>query len=165
MKQKEVVDLIKLIDRTYKTDYAGDKEIVNDWFKILKNYDLKDITNSLEYYMKNNTNYAPKVYDLIRGYSTIDYKKLIDIAKTRCIFCGKVIDIDDIKHTDRCRSIEFIKSAVKRFKNQDIDKNKYLKMNDEEFNKYHLSAVKLVVNNSQNELEVNMWKKYLENIK
>lgn len=165
MKQKEVVDLIKLIDRTYKTDYAGDKEIVNDWYKILRNYDLEDMTSSLDYYMKNYTDYAPKVYDLIRGYKTIDSKKLLETAKTRCIFCGKVIKIDDVKHEDRCRSIEFIKSVAHRFKGQEIVKDKYLKMSDEEFNKYHLAAVNLVINKSSNELEVSMWKKYLENIK
>ena len=28
MKQSEVIELIKLIDRVYKTDYAGNKDIV-----------------------------------------------------------------------------------------------------------------------------------------
>ena len=164
MKQTEIIEMIKKIDRTYKTDYAGDKEIVNDWFKVLKNYEFSDISKSLDYYMKNYTNYPPKVYDLIRGYSTIDSKKLLDGAKTRCIFCGEIIKIDDKKHEDKCRSIEFIKRAVKRFKNQDIVVEKYRNMGEVEFNKYHLSAVKLVVNNSTNELEVNMWKRYLDNL-
>ncbi len=164
MKQKEVLDLIKLIDRTYKTDYAGDGDIVRDWFKVLKNYELSDMTKSLNYYMKNYTTYAPKVYDLIRGYSTIDSKKLLENSKTRCLFCGKVISIDDTKHEDRCRSVEFIKRAVKRFKDQDIDAEKYRTMSEEEFNKYYLSAVKLVINNSTNDLEVNMWKNYLKNL-
>lgn len=163
MKQKEVIDLIKLIDRTYNTDYAGDGDIVKDWFKVLKNYDFDDITNSLEYYMKNYTTYPPKVYELTKGYKTINDKKLLDGAYTRCLFCGKTIPIGD-KHEDKCRSIEFIRNAVKRFKDQDIDKEKYYKMSDDEFNKYYISAVKLVVNNSTNELEVNMWKRYLENL-
>lgn len=166
MKQKEIIDLIKIIDRCYKTDYAGDKEVVNDWFKVLKNYELGDMMGSLDNYMKNYTNYPPKVYDLIRGYQTIDAKKVLENAKTRCMFCMKELDYDSSEeHIDRCRSIEFIKSAVSRFKNEEIDKDRYRKMSDEEFNKYHISAVKLVVNNTTNELEKKMWQKYLENCK
>lgn len=161
MKQSEVVELIKLIDRVYKTDYESNKDIVNDWFKVLKQFDFKDITNSLDYYMKNYTEYPPKVYDLIKGYKTIESKKILETAKTKCMFCGEVINLDDTKHENKCRSIEFIKSAVRRFKNQDIDKERYRNMSDEEFKKYHLSAVKLVIDNSNNELEVKMWRKYL----
>jgi hypothetical protein len=162
MKNNEILDLIKLIDRVYKTDYAGSRDIVNDWTKVLKQYEFKDMTESLDYYMKNYSTYPPKVYDLIRGYKTIESKKLLETALTRCMFCGKVIKLGDTTHEDRCRSIEFIKSAVRRFKNQDIDKNRYLEMSNEEFKKYHTSAVKLVIENSTNEREVNLCKRYLE---
>ena len=163
MKQKDVLDLIKLIDRNYKTDLASDRDVLMDWYKILKNYDLSDITSSLDYYMKNYTNYAPKVYELIKGYKTIDDKKVLDGATTRCLFCNKIIDFDDIKHIDKCRSIEFIKVTVRRFKKQEIDTQKYLDMSEDEFNKYYLSAVKLVINNTNNKLEKAMWQKYLDN--
>ena len=164
MKNKEVMDLLKLIDRCYKTDYATNKDIVNDWFKVLQNYDFGDITGSLDTYMKNYTQYPPKVYDLTRGYQTIEEKKILDGAKTRCPFCTEVIDFDDNEHEDRCRSIYIIASAARRFKDQEIDFNKYKKMSEEEFNKYYLAAVKLIVNNSNNQLEVSMWKKYLETL-
>lgn len=162
MKQSEVVYLIKMIDRVYKTDYAGDGDIVKDWYKVLKEYEFSDMTKSLEYYMKNYTEYPPKVYNLTRGYQTIETKHLLDHAYTRCQFCGETLDFNDTKHIDKCRSIEFIKSAVRRFKNQEIDIARYKKMDDKEFDKYHLSAVKLVVENSQNDLEVRMWRKYLD---
>ena len=164
MKNKEVMDLLKMIDRCYKTDYATNKDIVNDWFKVLQHYDFGDITGSLDNYMKNYTQYPPKVYDLTRGYQTIEEKQLLDGAKTRCEFCGKEIDFKDTEHQDRCLSTEFIASAVKRFKNQEIDKDKYRKMDKENFDRYHLAAVKMVVEKSNNQLEVSMWKKYLENL-
>ena len=164
MKQSEVIELIKLIDRVYKTDYAGNKDIVNDWFKVLKQYDFKDMSDSLEYYMQNYTEYPPKVYNLIKGYQTIESKKILDHAKTRCIFCNKEIDFTDEEHVNKCRSIEFIKSAVRRFKNQDIDKERYLKMSKEEFQKYYNASIDLVINNSTNEREVNMWKKVKEGL-
>lgn len=164
MKNKEVMDLLKLIDRCYKTDYATNKDIVNDWFKVLQNYDFGDITGSLDIYMKNYTQYPPKVYDLIRGYQTIDEKKILDGAKIRCIHCMEIIDYEDTKHIDRCLSVSFIKSAVRRFKNQEIDIEKYKKMSEEEFNKYYLSAIKLVINNTTNELEKKTWLKYLETL-
>lgn len=162
MKQSEVVDLIKMIDRVYKTDYAGDGDIVKDWYKVLKNYDFSDMTKSLDYYMENYTEYPPKVYNLIKGYQTIETKQLLENAKTRCQFCGDVIDPLDNKHTDRCLSIAFIKNVARRFKNQEIDIIRYKKMDDKEFDKYHLSTVKLVVENSQNDLEVRMWRRYLD---
>lgn len=164
MKQTDIIELIKKIDRYYKTDYAGDKEIVNDWFKVLKNYELEDISKSLDYYMKNYTTYPPKVYELTRGYKTINDKKILEKGKRRCMFCNELIKIDDDKHEDKCRSIEFIKSAVKRFKNQEIDIKKYRNMEDQEFNKLYYQAIKLVINNSTNDLEVNMWKNYLKNL-
>ena len=164
MKQSEVIELIKLIDRVYKTDYAGNKDIVNDWFKVLKQFDFNDMTDSLDYYMQNYTEYPPKVYNLIKGYKTIESKKILDHAKTRCMFCNKIIDFNNDEHTDKCRSIEFISSAVKRFKNQDIDKERYLKMSKEEFQKYYNASIDLVINNSTNEREVNMWKKVKEGL-
>lgn len=164
MNKNEVKDLLMIIDRCYKTDLSINKDIINDWFKVLQNYDLEDITKSLDYYMKNYTQYPPKVYDLIRGYQTIEEKKILDGAKTRCQFCMDVIDFGDIEHEDRCRSIEVIKSAVSRFKNQEIDKARYKNMSDEEFNKYYISAIKLIVDNSTNQYEVNLWKKYLSNL-
>lgn len=162
MKQSEVVDLIKMIDRVYKTDYAGDGDIVKDWYKVLKNYDFSDMTKSLDYYMENYTEYAPKVYNLTKGYQTIETKHLLDHAYTRCMFCGKSISFNDKKHEDRCRSIEFIKSAVRRFKNQEIDVERYRNMSDEEFKKYYQAAQKLIIENSTNEREVNLYKRCLE---
>lgn len=164
MNKSEVVDLIKLIDRVFKTDYAGDRQIIEDWFKVLKQYELKDMSTSLEYYMKNYSTYPPKVYDLIRGYQTIESKKLLETAKTRCMFCGKVIKLGDTTHEDRCRSIEFIKSAVRRFKNQEIDKNKYLSMSEEEFDKYYMASIKLILDNSTNQTELMYCIKYLETL-
>ena len=152
------------MNRCYKTDYAGDKEIVNDWFKVLKNYELQDITAALENYMKYNTAYAPKVYDLVRNCASIEYKKRLVNAKTRCMFCMQVIDFNDTKHEDRCRSIQTIKSAAARFKNQEIDEEKYRKMGDEEFDKYYLAAVKLIAANTTNAIEKNTWEKYLKSV-
>lgn len=162
MKNNEILDLIKLIDRVYKTDYAGSRDVVNDWTKVLKQYELKDMSESLDYYMKNYSNYPPKVYDLIRGYKTIESKKLLETVLTRCMFCGKVIKLGDTSHEDRCRSIEFIKSAVRRFKNQEIDVEKYRNMSDDEFNKYYQAAQKLIIENSTNQKEVEICKKCID---
>ena len=164
MNNKEVIDLLEMIDRCYKTEYGKDKKIVNDWFKVLKEYELQDMTQSLDTYMKYNTTYPPKVYDLTRNYQTIENKKRLDNARTRCMFCNKEIDLDDEKHVDRCRSIEFIQTVAKRFQRVDINKAKYRNMSQKEFNEIHLKAVKLVVERSTNDLEVKMWKKYLENL-
>lgn len=165
MNKNEVMDLLEMIDRCYQTKYAEDKDIFNDWYKVLKEYELADMTQSLDTYMKYNTTYPPKVYDLTRNYQTIENKKRLDHAKTSCMFCGKEIDLDDEAHVDRCRSIEFIQSVAKRFQRVDINKAKYRNMSQQEFDELHLKAVKLVVERSTNDLEVKMWKKYLENLK
>ena len=162
MKQSEVLDLIKLIDRVYKTEYAKDKDIVKDWFKVLKDYEFSDMTKSLDYYMENYTEYPPKVYNLTKGYQTIETKHLLDRANTRCQFCGELIDFNNTKHEDKCRDILFIKSAVRRFKDEEIDIERYKKMNEGEFKKYFNAAVNLVINNSTNQLEVRMWRSYIQ---
>lgn len=164
MNKTEVNDFLKIIDRCYGTKYTEDKDVLNDWYKVLKEYELQDMTQSLDAYMKYNTTYPPKVYDLTRNYQTIENKKRLDHAKTNCMFCGKEIDLDDEAHVDRCRSIEFIKSVAKRFQNVDINKAKYRNMSEEEFREMHLKAVKLVVERSNNDLEVKMWKRYLDNL-
>lgn len=164
MNKNEAMDLLELIDRCYETKYAEDKNIFNDWFKVLKEYEFKDISLALENYMKYNTSFAPKVYDLIRNCQTIENKKRLENAKTRCHLCMREINIDDEEHIDRCLGTEFIGTVARRFKNQEIDKEKYRNMSKEEFNKMHLMAVKLVIEKSNNQLEVDMWKKYLENL-
>ena len=163
MNKNEIKDLLKIIDRCYKTEYSLDKDIIEDWFKVLKNYELKDMTQSLDNYMRNYTQFAPKVYELVRGYQTIEGKKILEGATTRCPFCNKVIGFDDEKHVDRCRSIEFIKSVVHRFKNQEIDKDKYRNMSEEEFDKYYLAAMKLAFEKTTNENERHLCQIYLEN--
>lgn len=165
MNKNEAMDLLELIDRCYETKYTEDKNIFNDWFKVLKEYEFKDISKSLENYMKYNTNYAPKVYDIVRNCQTIENKKRLEHAKTRCHLCMKEIDWNDEEHIDRCLSTEFISVVARRFKNQEIDKEKYRNMSQKEFDDIHLKAVKLVVAKSNNPLEVSMWKKYIENLK
>ena len=164
MKLDDTIEILKLIDRCYDTDYTKNKDIIDDWYKVLRNYEFKDISLALENYMKYNTSFAPKVYDVVRNCQTIENKKLLDHAKTRCHLCMKEINLDDEEHIDRCLGVEFIATVARRFKSQEIDKEKYRNMPREEFNKYHLMAVKLVIEKSNNKLEVAMWKKYLENI-
>lgn len=163
MNKNEVKDLLKIIDRCYKTELALDKDIIDDWYKVLRNYELKDISGSLDNYMKFNTNFAPKVYDLTRNIMSIESKKILENAKIKCPHCMKEIEYNDEEHIDRCLSTEFISVVARRFKNQEIDKEKYRNMPQKEFDEIHLKAVKLVIAKSNNPLEVAMWEKYLEN--
>lgn len=165
MNNKEVIDLLEMIDRCYKTEYGKDKKIVNDWYKVLKEYELQDMTQSLDTYMKYNTTYPPKVYDLTRNYQTIENKKRLDHAKTRCHLCNKEISLEDFdKHVDRCLDIEFIEVVAKKYQNVEINKAKYRNMSEEEFREMHLKAVKLLVARSTDKVQVSMWQRYLNNL-
>lgn len=165
MNKNEVKDLLSLIDRVYKTNYSLDKDIINDWYKVLKNYDLKDINNSLNYYMENYTEYPPKVYNLTKGYSTIENKGLLSNAKTRCQLCNKEIYMVDYdKHYSRCLDIEYLIKNGKKYLDKNWSKEQFYSLNDIELEDKVIKMQKVVYENTNNSFEKNMLEKFLKRI-
>jgi len=165
MNIQEIKELLKKIDIHYNTRYLENKDLIKEWEKYLKKYNKKDIFNKLEKYLKSEfSNNAPKLYYLINGVKTIEQKQQLSNLYTMCNYCNKKISMEEYeKHHSKCLDIEFIERNVKKYLNQQIVRDDYLKMNDNDLKLRFNKIAKIVIEKSTNQKEVKFLKKYLKN--
>lgn len=165
MNIQEIKELLKKIDIHYNTKYLENKDLIKEWEKYLKKYNKKDIFNKLENYLKSEfNNNAPKLYYLINGVNTIEQKHQLSNLHTMCNYCNKIVSMEEYeKHHSKCLDIEFIERNVKKYLNQQIVRDDYLKMNDNDLKLRFNKIAKIVIEKSNNQQEVKFLKKYLKN--
>ena len=108
----------------------------NEWYRILKDYDYRDVVENLEKWFSDSENrfYLPDVYILINGIYKIEEKNRPMEFRLMCRHCKKWFSHNDLKiHEDRCGSIEYIIENYKRFFNRDLSKEILWNLNKEEF--------------------------------
>jgi hypothetical protein len=161
---KECTDILKTIDLTYNVSYSIDEEYIKDWYKDLKNYDFNDVCNSLENHLKSNySNIPPKKWSLLNSLKTIENKEKLKYIKTTCRFCKKNISMEEFeKHYSRCQDIDFIEKNVKEYLNQQIIREDYYIMSDEDLKRRFDKIAKIVMEKNNGTKLSNCLKKYFE---
>ena len=82
--------------------------VVEEWYKVLKNYDFDDVMEKLvDHLTSNNSNEFPKAYQLIKELKTIKEKEretvLDNIYTVSCNLCEKWMSLSDFdKHYYEC---------------------------------------------------------------
>lgn len=166
MTLNEVKDFLQEIDIQYSTSYAKDDYLLKEWHKKLKPYEKEDAYRQLKEHQRGEfANIPPKLYYIIKDLKTPQEKMILSMLLERCEFCKQYIKLDDFKeHHDKCMDINFIETNVKKYLNQQIIRDDYYSMSNDELQKRVNKIAKIIIKKSKNEQEVETWEKYLERI-
>lgn len=154
MNLKQTKELIERIDIHYNTEFSKNDNLVKEWAKELKKYDKEDVERRLEEHLKGDfANTTPKLYFLTKGLFTPEQKIQMSVIYTNCQICGKEININEYdEHFTKCSHIDFIKTNVKKYLNQDINVEEYWNMTDDDLTKRWEKIAKIIIEKSDNEL-------------
>lgn len=163
MQTCEVKSILKTIDLAYSTNYADTKEMIEYYYKYLKNYNSDDVNLRLSEYIKSSESFSPKVYHLTHGLLTENCKEKLKGIKQQCHICKRYIKIEEFEeHYLKCSKISFIKIHAKDILNQEIDVKKYYQMSEDELDKKHMQMSKIVLEKSDDEKLKNCIKHYMK---
>lgn len=143
MERKEVQSLMRRIKTNYN-EFVIDDYSVSEWYKELKDYDLKDVMEKLEQHFRSETygSQAPKVYFLTKYLTKTQDKNKKNEYLVRCEICGAVISLNDYdKHRRRCQQLEYLEKKSKELLGKDFNKEKAKVLSEETFNKLYDSLV------------------------
>ena len=154
MSNQEIKNLLERIDIHYNTEYSKNKNLIKEWTKELRKYSSEDVNRRLEEHLRGDfSNSTPKLYYLIKGLFTPEQKIQMTTIYTNCTLCGKEVNINEFDdHYTKCSHIDFIKTNVKKYLNQDINVEEYWQMSEEDLTKRWEKIAKIVLKKSDNEL-------------
>ncbi len=162
MEKKEVQFLIKKIKNNYN-EFNYDEYTVTEWFKELKDYDFNDVLQKIDEHLRSERygNKPPRVYFLTKGLIKTKDKIKREGIKIRCSICGESVLLNDFdKHFDRCSSVKYLNDQNKKYFGKEIDKDKYMNMDDREFNYKYDKFCEYVLQNTNNKKEIECLEHY-----
>lgn len=163
MQVNEVKSILKTIDLAYGTSYEDTKEMIEHFYKYLKDFNSDDVNLRLSEYINSSEPFPPKVYHLTHGLLTTKGKEELKGIKQQCHICKRYIKLEGFEeHYSKCSKISFIKIHAKSLLNQEIDIKKYYQMSEDELDKKHMQMSKIVLEKSDNEMLKNCIKHYVE---
>lgn len=157
MERKDVQILMKRIKNNYN-EFIIDDYSISEWYKELKDYSLEDVMNKLEQHFRSEQygNHPPKVYFLTK-YLTKEKDKIKSKTSgivVRCQICNDVIPYDEYDgHYGRCLSIEYLEKNNMKYFGKGIDKEKYKKMSEQEFQMKYNKFCEFILEKTENEEE------------
>lgn len=157
MNSEQIKELILYLKNSYPS-YDFKKELIDYWKQELSQYDYEDIKNRLKELMSEERySYQPPFLEAITKGITKKHNK-VDFTKLTyfCKICRRPFnDKNELDlHEDRCRSIRYIESQYKRFNWGEVkDKVEMYNMSEEEFNTKYKKILRLVQQNTNDEME------------
>lgn len=148
-----LLDKIK-IHRPYfagQFDKSGLEKLKKEWHRVLEPYDVEDINNELDDFLKDgdNLNKQPDVYQLIKYCKTNKQKQMgEENFKVNCKFCNRSLDyIEIVDHENRCRSIMYLKRIyLKYFPNHKLPIKELYEMSNNQFDDNYFKIIEVVKN-------------------
>lgn len=162
MEIKDVKNLLSRIKLNYP-DFKIDAYVQSEWYKELKDYDYDDVAKKLDEHFRNEKfgRQEPKVYFLTKYLVKTEDKNKKDGIEIRCHICGKPTLLNDFdKHFDRCSSVDYLNRKNKKIFGKEINVDKYMNMNDKEFDYKYDKFCEYVLMNSNNDEEINNLEHY-----
>lgn len=163
MELKEVSMLLKRIKSHYQ-EFIVDDFKINEWYRELKDYSLDDVMEKLEIHLKSEQygNQIPKVHFLIK-YLTKEKDKGKQLKGVKqCHICYSFIDLDEFeKHFDRCSSVDYLNRRNIDYFNKPIDKEKYMNMEQKEFDEKYNKMCYYIFEHTQDQREKYCLEHYL----
>ena len=155
MTRQEHLELLNEMEMFYPF-FKNSLEREEAWYKVMYKYDFKEVMRNLEIAMANEKyqKEPPTAYylvqDLIPTDEKVDFNKLVIF----CPICKRAINQrEEQKHTDKCRSIEYLEKQYERHFGKKIDKKTLWQMPDDEFDKKYFDSLKKFQGATSNEKE------------
>ena len=164
MTQKETSDFLKRIKSHYQ-EFIVDDYKIQEWYQALKDFDFEDVNRKLESHLRSETygESIPKVYFLTKYLTPSKDKGKIEKFKINCPICNECVTDDEFdKHYSKCLSIEYLSKQSIKYKNQELDKEKYKNMSDEEFEKKYDAICEYVLKKTEDLEEKGRLSNYFE---
>lgn len=141
MNRMETTNLLEKI-QAYRQSFLITDTTISEWNRVLEQYDYGDVDQKLDEYFKNGDNFGryPDVYYLIKYLKKHDEKLKVGVNYVRCQNCQQTVELSEYdRHFDRCSSIEYLCSMSEKYYQKHLDKEKLVKMANEEFEKGYWS--------------------------
>lgn len=158
METQKIINKIK----TFRQSFLVEKDTVDNWLNVLKDYDYKDVDKKLDEYFKESNNFGqyPDPYYLTKFLIKSNEKFSMSNIIIKCGLCGeKVLQAKYQEHYDRCSSIDYICNMSEKFYNKKLDKKELYQMQSDKFDKAYWNFCENLFNKMPDGLE----KRALEN--
>ena len=166
MEKKQVIKFMQRIKSHYQ-EFIIDDFKVEEWYKELKDYNEEDVNKKLENHL-NSEQYGeqiPKIYFLTKYLIKEQDKDKQLTGSKQCHICHKFINIDDFeKHFDRCSSVDYLNRRNIDYFNKPIDKEKYMTMQQKEFDEKYNKMCYYIFERTQNPKEKYCLEQYLKGL-
>lgn len=135
MEKKQVIKFMQRIKSHYQ-EFIVDDFKIDEWYKELKDYTEEDVNKKLDQHL-NSEQYGsmiPRVNFLTKYLTKEKDKGKQLIGSKQCHICMKFINLEEFeKHFDRCSSVDYLNRRNIQYFNKPIDKEKYMTMEQKEF--------------------------------
>ena len=161
---KEATSFMERIKQHYQ-DFIIDEYKIDEWYKDLQYYNYQEVNKKLDEHLRSEKygESIPKLHFLLM-YLTKEEDKGKDWLlekQVRCSVCGKIMNYYDYeRHYNRHSSIEYISMQYKKYKDEDIDKEKLMNMPESEFNVKYDKILEFVLDNTKDKEEKERIEKY-----
>lgn len=135
-------------------DQDDKKLLKKEWYKVLINYDNNDVNKALDDFFQSNKG-TPTVYELVSDLTKKGNKiATYDDPVIHCPNCGiKLRSKEYGEHHNRHLSIAYLSKMALKYSNINLDKQRLLKMNDSEFEKYYWECCYSLLSKIDNPIE------------
>lgn len=134
----EITETNKILRKivTFRQSFLIKKDTVDEWHKILKDYDYKDVDEKLDEYFRESKNFGqyPDPYYLTKYLIKSNEKFSMSNITIKCSLCGEtVLQAKYQEHFDRCSSIDYVCRMYERFYNKKINAKELWELPKERF--------------------------------
>lgn len=160
----EKIETVKIIDKikTFRQSFLKEKDTIDNWHNVLKDYDYKDVDNKLDEYFRESKNFGqfPDPYYLTKFLVKTNEKFSVDNIMVKCTLCGKPISQEkQEEHYDRCSSIDYVCRMYEKHFDKKLNVDELWELPKEKFESMYWRFC----NNLYNKLPDGLDKKCLEN--
>lgn len=157
MNDKEIKEFMQRI-KSYYQEFAIDDYKIKEWASVLKNYDNNDVHKSLEKHLGSEQwgRNIPQLSFLVKYLTKKSDKEKQKDYYMYCPLCNELmINTKFDAHYERCSSVNYLNNQSIKFFNKPIDREKYMSMDQVEFNEKYDKMIKLVFSKTNDEMQKN----------
>ena len=160
----EITETNKILRKivTFRQSFLIKKDTVDEWHKILKDYDYKDVDEKLDEYFRESKNFGqyPDPYYLTKYLVKSNEKFSMSNITIKCSLCGKTVSQAKYdEHYDMCSSIDYVCRMYEQHFDKKLNADDLWELPKEKFDNMYWRFC----DNLYNKLPEGLEKKCLEN--